>query len=179
VTEPVPPFVLTVRGTPRPKTRPRFVNGRVISTANPHEKLWKKAIERSAFAAAVGRGDPMPLFTGPVRVDMVFTFEPSGSARDRLGSPHTIKPDEDNCRKRTLDALVRARVIADDSLVADGRTTKIWGERAGVALVVEQIDAAARSAPTSAAEGAVPGWLAGREDPPSPVAAARVSRRKR
>jgi Holliday junction resolvase RusA-like endonuclease len=154
-------LTFSVRGTPRPKTRPRFVRGKVVTTANPHEKLWRKAVERAAFAAAICRGDPMPLFTGPVRVNMVFTFEPPKSERQRLGTPHTHKPDKDNLEKLVLDAMVKVRVLADDSQVAGGDVVKLWGERAGVALVVEQIDAEPAQAPTSAAEGEPPAWLGG------------------
>jgi Holliday junction resolvase RusA-like endonuclease len=157
--EPVEPVTFTVRGTPRPKSRPRFVGRRVISTANPHEKLWKKAVETAALSVVMWRGDPIPIFTGPVRVRMVFTFEPPKSERDRIGTAHTQKPDADNISKLVLDAMVRARVLADDSLVAALPVEKWWGERAGVVVIAEQIDARPAQAPSAAAPSA-PDWLA-------------------
>lgn len=130
----------------------------MVSTANPHEKLWKKAVERTAFATVIYRGDPMPIFTGPVRVRMVFTFEPPKSARDRIGQPHTDRPDSDNLSKLVLDAMVRARVLKDDSLVAALPVEKWWGERAGVVVLAEQIDSGPAQAP-NAATPVAPGWL--------------------
>jgi Holliday junction resolvase RusA-like endonuclease len=112
----------------------------VVSHANPHEKLWKKAVERAAFAAVIYRGDPVPLFRGPVSVRMVFTFEPPKGERARIGTPHTQKPDKDNLEKLVLDAMTRAGVFKDDSQGADGEVTKLWGERAGVVVLTEQID---------------------------------------
>lgn len=158
-TDPVEALTFSVAGTPRPKSRPRFVGRRVISTANPHEKLWKRAVERAAFAAVTWRGDPIPIFTGPVRVRMVFTFRPPASALERIGQPHTERPDADNISKLVLDAMVRSRVLADDSLVAALPVEKWWGERAGVVVLAEPIDAQLAQAP-SAAENDPPGWLA-------------------
>lgn len=152
-------LTFTVHGTPRPKSRPRFVRGRVISTANPHEKLWKKAVERAALAAVMYRGDPAPVFRSAVRVRMVFYFEPSGSRGELVGQPHTHKPDTDNIAKLVLDAMVRMKVLADDSLVADQPVEKWWGERAGVVVIAEPIDVSAAQPPGSA-EPDAPGWLA-------------------
>jgi Holliday junction resolvase RusA-like endonuclease len=103
----------------------------------------------------------MPLFTTAVRVDMIFTFEPPASGRDRLGQPHTQKPDKDNLEKLVLDALVKARVLADDSLAAAGEPLKLWGERAGVAVVVTELATRPAQAPTGAAGGDAPDWLTG------------------
>jgi Holliday junction resolvase RusA-like endonuclease len=153
------PLTFSARGTPRPKSRPRLVRGRWVSTANPHEKLWKKAVERAAFAAVIYRGDPVPLFTGPVRVSMVFTFEPPASDRGRIGQPHDQKPDKDNLEKLVLDAMERAGVFRNDSQVAQGPVEKWWGERAGrrSARLGRRLRPA--QAP-SAGEGDPPGWLA-------------------
>lgn len=152
------PFTFSVRGTPRPKARPRFIKGRVVTTATRHEKLWRTAVQRAAKAAVALRGDPAPLFAGAVRVRMVFMFEPPGAERQRLGTPHTHKPDKDNLEKLVLDAMEKAGVFKNDSQVADGPVEKWWGERAGVTVLVEQIDAPARTPSAVAAEP--PGWLA-------------------
>jgi Holliday junction resolvase RusA-like endonuclease len=152
-------LMFTVHGTPRPKSRPRWVKGRMVTTANPHEKLWRKAVERAALAAVLYRGDPAPVFRGPVRVTMIFTFEPPASARDRIGTPHTDKPDKDNLEKLVLDAMKKAAVFRDDSQVADGPVSKVWGERAGVVVIAEPMPAAPAPTP-SAAEPVAPSWLA-------------------
>jgi Holliday junction resolvase RusA-like endonuclease len=157
MTEPVEPFTFSVFGTPRGKSRPRWTGKHMVSTANPHEKLWKRFVERAAFAAVICRGDPLPLFKGPVRCRMVFTFEPPRSDRERIGTPHTLKPDKDNLEKLVLDAMTRAKVFRDDSQVADGPVEKWWGDRAGVVVMVEQIDGSAQS--PIAEEPDAPDWL--------------------
>jgi Holliday junction resolvase RusA-like endonuclease len=159
MTEPVETFTFSCFGTPRAKSRPRHVRGRFVSTANPHEKLWKRGVERAAFAAVIYRGDPLPLFPGPVRVTMTFIFEPPKGERHRIGTPHTLKPDKDNLEKLVLDAMTKARVFKDDSQVAQGPVEKWWGERAGVVVVAEQIGAERAPAPSAAASVA-PDWLA-------------------
>ena len=83
------PFVFRINGTPRPKARPRFVKGRVVTSTGELEKLWRLWLKRAVEEAVRNRGDATPLFTGPVRVTMRFTFEPPASARDRIGKPHT------------------------------------------------------------------------------------------
>lgn len=153
-------LTFSVRGTPRPKSRPRFIRGRVVTTTKPKEKLWRTGVERAAFAAVLYRGDPAPVFRGAVRVTMIFTFEPPKSGRDRLGKPHTDVPDKDNLEKLVLDAMKKAKVYADDSQVAAGPTEKWWGEQAGVVVLAEPIDTALAVAPTNAAAGLPPDWLA-------------------
>lgn len=151
-------FVFSVWGTPRPKSRPRFVKGKVISTATDKEKLWKGAVERVAFCAAVARGDPMPLFrTGPVAVRMVFNFRPPESELNRIGQAHTFKPDADNLEKLVLDAMKKVGVFKDDSQVAKVEVSKQWGERSGVTILVEQASPTAQ-APNATGE-APPDWL--------------------
>lgn len=154
------PFVFRINGTPRPKARPRFVKGRVVTTAKETEKLWKNWLMRAVKDAVANRGDPAPLFSAAVRVTMCFTFEPPASARDRIGKPHTHKPDKDNLEKLVLDVMVKAGVLKDDSLVADGPVQKVWGERAGVIVLTEQIDAELQPAPATATEDDPPAWLA-------------------
>ena len=152
-------FTFSVRGTPRPKARPRFIRGRAVTTAKPHEKLRRKWVEHSVRQAVELRGDPLPLFAGPVRVTMVFTFEPPASERCRIGTPHTHKPDGDNLSKLVLDAMEKAGVFKNDSQVAQAPVEKWWGERGGVVVIAEPMDGARAQAPSAAASDA-PGWLA-------------------
>lgn len=153
------PLVFTVHGTPRPKARGRIIRGRVVTTTQKTEKLWRLAVLRAVKEALALRGDPVPIFRSAVRVSMVFTFEPSGSRRDLIGTPHTHKPDKDNLEKLVLDAMEKAGVFRNDSQVAMGPTEKWWGERAGVVVLAEPVDAT-RARPPSAAEPELPGWLA-------------------
>lgn len=85
---------------------------------------------------------PQPL-AGPVRLRIEATFEPSASwsgkkKREALGTPHTFKPDMDNCCKSVLDGLNRI-AWADDSQVAEIVATKRWGETAQVVVTVEAL----------------------------------------
>lgn len=151
-------LIFSVGGTPRPKARPRFVRGRVITTASDKEKLWRMHVRRAVAQAVLYRGGPKPVFTGPVRVRMVFTFTPPPSARGRMGKPHTQKPDADNLAKLVLDAMEWAGVFPNDSLAAETPVEKWWGERAGVVVTTEPIDAARAQAPSAAALPR-PDWL--------------------
>lgn len=150
-------FTFSVHGTPRPKARPRFVRGRVITTTGELEKLWRTWLKRAIDEAVRHRGDPKPLFTGAVKVTMRFTFAPPAGKRDRIGKPHTHKPDKDNLEKLCLDLMTKAGVLKDDSQVADGPVQKLWGERAGVVVLVEPLGC--EPAAITRPEGDAPDWL--------------------
>lgn len=149
-------LTFSVIGTPRPKSRPRFVNGRVVTTTKDTERLWRAAVERAAREAVANSGLSAPIFTGAVRTTMRFTFSPRASQR-LVGSPHTQRPDKENLEKLVLDAMERAGVYRNDSQVAAGPVEKVWGERPGVSVLVEEIRAdETPSVPTPAP---APGWL--------------------
>lgn len=138
-------LTFSVYGTPRPKARPRFVGGRVVTTVKPKEKLWIAALDRAAKEAIKLRGDPVPLFTGPVRVRMVFTFaEPS-------------RADADNLAKAPMDRMTRARVYADDRQVFALDVQKKVGKPVGLVVLVEPIASEPPAATSTASEA--PGWL--------------------
>lgn len=124
-------FECFVLGTPRPKARPRFFKGRVISTVGDHEKLWRDAIVREIRKVWTRTVKP---FDCAMMVDASFYFE--AKKADRLGQPHTFKPDKDNLEKMVLDLLKKESVIGDDALVAGGETTKEWSMRGGAMIVV-------------------------------------------
>lgn len=153
----IEPLVFSVTGTPRPKSRPRKVRGRWVSTAGAKEKLWRDAVERAARVMAANAGLTAPI-AGAVRVKMVFTFVPPPSAPDRIGTPHTHKPDKDNLEKLVLDAIEAAGVIGNDSQVAQGPTEKWWGARPGVAVRIEPIGAVRRD-PPALGSSEPPAWL--------------------
>jgi len=121
-------------GTPRPKARPRFVKGRVISTTSDHELLWKTTLQKE-----VRRLRPLKPYDGALMIDASFYFEAKDA--DRLGQPHTHRPDKDNLEKLILDVLKKERVIKDDALVAGGEVTKEWQMRGGVVLSIFRAEA--------------------------------------
>jgi Holliday junction resolvase RusA-like endonuclease len=55
----------------------------------------------------------------------------------KWGTPHTVRPDKDNLEKAVLDCLVKAGILADDSLVYDGSFQKVWAERGGLSVVIK------------------------------------------
>lgn len=118
---------LYVAGTPRPQPRPRFVNGRAVSTASRAAKVWSDRVRIEAICT----NEHIATACG---VHLTFHFPTKDKAR--WGKPHTCRPDKDNCEKLILDSLVKAGVLADDSLVAEGFTRKQWAQSGGVEILV-------------------------------------------
>lgn len=150
-------FIFSVAGTPRPQPRPRFVKGRVVSTADPKAKLWRGAVDRAVREAIAHSGRAAPLFSGAVRVTCTFFFKPPASALSRIGTPHTHKPDGDNLAKACIDVMESAGVFKNDSQIARLEPIKWWGSRAGVSVLVEDMSEA-RGAMEGALDAA-PDWL--------------------
>lgn len=150
-------FVFSVHGTPRPQPRPRFVKGRVVSTASKGAKLWRLAIDRAVRQAIADSGRAVPLFDGPVRLVCTFTFVPPPSQRQRIDTPHTHKPDADNLAKTVMDLMESAGVFTNDSQAVAVSVSKSWAEAAGVSVLVE--DASAERRAPSSASVAPPDWL--------------------
>ena len=152
-------FVFNVAGTPRPQPRPRFVGGRVVSTADPKAKLWRLAIDRACRAAIKASQRALPLFDGAVRLYVVFTFVPPASQMQRIGTPHTHKPDASNLLKLVEDVMEAAGVFANDSKISRAEPVKWWGAEPGVQVLVECASEDRRA--VRADEAAAPAWLAG------------------
>lgn len=150
-------LVFSVAGTPRPQPRPRFVKGRVVSTADPKAKLWRLAVERAVHTALSNRGERLPLFTGAVRVTMTFMF-PTVDEK-RLGTFHTHKPDADNIAKLCADLMETAGVFSNDSKAVDMRVTKMWARIGGVSIHVDDLSEERRA--TTSPAGEPPAWLIG------------------
>ena len=151
------PLIFTVHGTPRPQPRPRFVKGRVVSTASKGAKLWRLAVERSVRQAIADSGRVAPLFSGAVRLVCTFTFEPPSGAQSRIGQPHIQKPDASNLLKLVEDVMETAGVFGNDCQVSRPDVAKWWGERASLTVLVE--DASTERRAPSAASAVPPDWL--------------------
>lgn len=50
------------------------------------------------------------------------------------GQPHQVRPDRDNLEKALLDAL-----YAEDAVVWDARTTKVWGREGKIVVIEDEI----------------------------------------
>jgi Holliday junction resolvase RusA-like endonuclease len=119
-----------VDGVPRPQPRPRFVGGRVVSTAGKNAQVWKNRIIGALVAARKGAAR----IERPVAMVARAMF--STTDKRLWGKPHTNRPDKDNLEKLVLDAMVKAGTLKDDSLVYDGGTSKWWAERDGMSIML-------------------------------------------
>lgn len=150
-------FTFRVNGTPRPQPRPRFVNGRVVSTASAKARLWRHAMMQELERTLKLLPCRAPLFHDPLRVVMQFTFGPCNMAR-LPGQAHTQRPDSDNLAKGCLDVMQQAAIYVDDSQVAELHVTKVWGHRPGVAVIVSPA-ALPRAPDVARGDNAPPAWL--------------------
>jgi Holliday junction resolvase RusA-like endonuclease len=148
------PIAFEVSGTPRPQPRPRFVKGRVISTADPKAKLWRLMVKRAVSQAMDGR----EAFAGAVKLSVVFRFRPSSLVR--VGQAHTQKPDADNLLKLVQDVMEECGVFRNDSQIAHAEPVKLWAHEAGMGVVVEEFVAEEEAMGAEGLAGA-PGWLTG------------------
>ena len=86
---------------------------------------------------------PAEPFKAAVRLSVIFVYPfrktDSQKTRNRLLVPMTVKPDFDNLSKTLCDTMTKLQFWTDDSLVADGRVRKFWGERSGIHIRVEEI----------------------------------------
>jgi len=167
---------IEVHGTPIPQPRPRFVDGRAVSTAGPRAKRWKHAVIQACEEAAIALGEAAIEQIGGigdaeggrggghyrgVSLEMEFRFPVPAGKPERVGRPHGLRPDSDNLAKLVMDSMQAAGLLKDDGRVADLRVRKVWAtpRKAGCTVVMRPMD---RSAPERAE--AAPGWLAGRVD---------------
>lgn len=120
-----------VKGTPRPQPRPRFVNGKVVSTASKPAKAYR-AVVLAACKSVYAQCDQIK---GPVNLSLQLYFK-CGKHLDRIGKPHTSRPDWDNCVKLWQDCAQKAGLIEDDSKVYLGSASKVWASEAGALLTL-------------------------------------------
>lgn len=119
-------------GTPKGQPRVRaFVRGRHAGVYDPGTADdWKACVMLAAKQAIAGDA-VRPVFTGPLRVDLVVVFSRPKSHFTSKGlikpaAPvwHTGKPDRDNLDKGVLDALTQIQMWPDDAQVCAGGVTK-------------------------------------------------------
>lgn len=152
---------LNVIGVPKGQPRARACR------RGPHVRMydpgtaddWKSLI--ALELKRVIRGRRLPLFDGPVRVDLTLFFPRPKSHYRKAGlKPDapvycTAKPDRDNCDKAVLDIMTQCGVFRDDAVVVDGRITKLYatdpqlpGGRIHVVSLVDVEQANDSTAPT-------------------------------
>jgi Holliday junction resolvase RusA-like endonuclease len=130
-------MIFVAQGIPHPQPRPRVVNGRAVSTTGKAVQFWKTVVTSRARHALAD--SELAAFSGPVVIEMEFRFAPPRSKMHRVGMPHTQKPDADNLAKLVMDAMQTARVIGDDSKVAELKVRKVWADKAGCTVSIEPV----------------------------------------
>lgn len=110
-------LAFVVHGVPKPKGSMRHVGrGRMIEQL-AGSKPWREAVKWAALEAVAAAG--WTTLTGPVQVDVVFSFaKPKSAPKGRRTWPITRSTgDIDKLLRNCLDALVDAGVLRDDSQV--------------------------------------------------------------
>lgn len=120
-------IVLEVVGLPAPQgSKTRMPNGAMVEggskSGREKHRNWRSAVaEVGKDAVEAGR---VATLKEPVAISVVCRFPPTKADPHRLR--HVTKPDADKVLRATLDALVHARVLHDDSLVYDARILKTY-----------------------------------------------------
>jgi Holliday junction resolvase RusA-like endonuclease len=98
--------------------------------------------------------------TGAGAVDVWMRFHFATNKAERIGQPHTFKPDGDNLAKLVLDVMERAGALPrGDQAVSSLTVEKVWATWGGV--VVRMAPAVALGGARGGEAGeAAPGWLA-------------------
>lgn len=146
-----------VAGRPYAQQRPRFVNGRVISSTSDGLKDWRARVRKSIRAATAELG--LKKLEGALCVDLVFLLPIKDKAR-HWQVAHT-KPDKDNLEKVVLDVMEGAQLFAlGDSQVGAGEVVKVWCPPGHEGVLVKLSRIRIKKSPQLDAEG-VPEWLHG------------------
>ncbi len=126
-----------VKGTPRPQPRPRFINGKVVSTASEPAKAYRAVVLAACKSVYAQCGQ----IKGPVYLTLDLWFA-HGKRWERGGQPHTSRPDGDNVLKLWQDCAQKAGLIEEDSHVCMTSVSKRWAATAGAFMQVQAIDGA-------------------------------------
>jgi Holliday junction resolvase RusA-like endonuclease len=123
--------IITVYGMPGPQGSKRFVghakSGRgIMIESSAKVKPWREAVKWAALQA-MDEERVWLMFSGPVRVRMVFTLPRPAAAKKRM-YPHT-KPDLSKLVRATEDALTDAGVWEDDARVVEILAGKVFPRR--------------------------------------------------
>ena len=132
-----PILSLRIKGDPKAQPRPRFAGGRVISTVAPAVKAWQADVQRACLDADAGFLNKAD-YSGsdkPLCIDV--TFYIGTNKKERLGKPHTLKPDGDNLIKLIMDQMIKTGLIAaDDCVMSHIIIRKAWCKPEGSGAVV-------------------------------------------
>ena len=99
---------------------------------------YREAVRRECRRALLEGAQP---FTGAVEVRLQLWF-PCGRYTDRIGQPHTPKPDGDNVLKLWQDAAELMGLLPEgDARVARNLTEKLWARDGGALFMIRPFQA--------------------------------------
>ena len=130
---------ILVPGQPQGKGRARFGNGRTYTPAKTVAYEGLIALAGEQVMGAIEK------IEGPIFLTVTATFDIPKSRAKAISKSmsagiawHTAKPDQDNILKAVGDGL-NGIVWKDDSQIAFAKCMKIYGEKPGLDILVEQL----------------------------------------
>lgn len=134
-----------VPGTPRPggsKTPGMSKSGKMfVRPANKETKIWMAVVSYHARQHYQGE-----LLTGVVKASFIFTmkrpknhYRTNGQLKDWAPLYHASQPDVGKLVRSTEDAL-SGIIYRDDSQIAVRDEKKIYGEKTGVEILIQEIE---------------------------------------
>ncbi len=142
----MPGLSFDVKGVPGAQGSKRHVGRGIMVESSKKVAPWRSDV-RDAALAAMSDNDWLTL-TGPVTIDVTFCFPRPRSHYGTGRNAGTLKPsapthptsrahgDIDKLVRSTLDALVSAGVLHDDSLVVNLHAYKRWSVWTGCSLII-------------------------------------------
>lgn len=129
-------FVIDIPMKPEHKQRPRF-DGRSGNVYTPTAtSVAEKTIALIVKNNLMTRGLQSPLFVGPVRFSVVFTFQRPPSVKTRV--MHVVRPDAENCGKLVADSL-NGVLWVDDSQIVELNYQKEYGSQFNIRIEAEEL----------------------------------------
>ena len=137
-----PPLTFFAAGLPKAQPRAKAcAHGRFARVYDPGTADdWKMIVRNEALKA----WDRVP-WEGPLCVHLTFYFprpknhfRSNGELKPNAPQWHTSKPDRDNSDKAILDALTNLGIWRDDKQVCDGRIRKLYGDRVGCDITIQE-----------------------------------------
>lgn len=122
--------IYKIHGTPLALKRPRFVNG----------KVWNSQKEVLLVYGIYLRGQhgDLPMYTGPLAIDVTFFFPLTGKKKDKPPYWHQFAPDTDNLLKFLLDCC-NDTLFDDDSAVSCITAKKIYDKVARTEFTITEL----------------------------------------
>jgi len=140
--------IIHVTGIPGAQGSKKHLGRGVMVESSAKVRPWRQDVVAAALAELGRYGRGRPAFLVPVAVDLTFRFtRPKGhygtgrnagvlKASAPMFPTSRALGDADKLARSTLDALVTAGVLADDSLVVDLNVHKRYSDTSGALIQV-------------------------------------------